>query len=104
MSGWQNSDRRDHLPPNWASLRKACFRRDGNRCTAKNAYGERCPEVAEECDHLGERDDHRLHMLTSLCSWHHGKKSGQQGAAARAKIIRRNKQKFRRTEAHPGLR
>lgn len=104
MPNWAGSDRRDHLPPNWAALRKACFRRDGHRCTALDPNdGTRCPEPATDCDHLGERTDHRLHMLTSLCSWHHNKKSSEQGGEARAKQRARNHHKFRRSEKHPGL-
>lgn len=78
---------------------------DGFQCTALDANtGERCPAPAEECDHIGDRDDHRLKMLRSLCTYHHGKKSGGQGAAARAKAIAQNRNRFRRTETHPGLR
>lgn len=104
MAGWQNSDRRDHLPSNWAALREQRFKMDGYRCTAKDpSTDERCPEPAEECDHLGRRDDHRLHMLTSLCTWHHGKKSGHQGAKAMWARKKAHEKKFRRTEEHPGL-
>jgi hypothetical protein len=75
---------------------------DGHRCTARDAYQERCAEPAEECDHIGDRDDHRIEMLRSLCKWHHGKKSGAQGAEAAAKARAFHNKKFRRTEAHPG--
>lgn len=105
MAGWQNSDRRDHLPGNWQALRKAVFRRDGHRCTAADPNtGLRCPEPAEECDHVGKRDDHRLSQLTSLCRWHHGKKTGAQGAKAAHIARAKANKRFRRVEEHPGLR
>lgn len=105
MPNWQGSDRRQHLPSNWAHLRKQVFRRDGHQCTAKNAVtGERCTEPAEECDHLGDRDDHRLEMLTSLCAWHHAQKSGKQGADAWNKKRQEISNRFRRREDHPSSR
>lgn len=104
MGGWQNSDRRSHLPSNWRALREQRFRMDGYRCTAIDPNtDERCPEPAEECDHIGRRDDHRIHMLRSLCSWHHGQKTGRQGAAASNAARRSHHKKFRRTDDHPGL-
>ncbi|MEX1655530.1 hypothetical protein ABZ960_20475 [Streptomyces pseudovenezuelae] len=41
--------------------------------------------------------------LRSLCSWHHRKKSGAEGAAAKAAKRRALAKKFNRTERHPGL-
>lgn len=103
MTGWQNSDRRQHLPSNWTTLRKQRFRMDGFRCTHRNDAGQRCPSPAEECDHIGDRTDHRIEMLRSLCRYHHGKKTGAQGAWATHAVRRKNAQKFKRVEAHPGL-
>lgn len=100
--GWETSDRREHLPPNWRSLRRQCFSRDGYRCVAILSNGLRCKEVPTECDHIGDRDDHRLEMLQSLCEFHHGKKTGQQGAAAKWKAKRRIESKFFKPESHPG--
>lgn len=104
MSGWQSSDRRDRLPSNWSSLRAQTFRRDGFRCTARDAYGQRCDEPAEECDHVVPGDDHSLHNLTSLCTWHHKKKSSKEGAVAKARAARSKRLRFNRVETHPGLR
>lgn len=103
MPGWQNSDRRQFLPPNWPQLREQRFKIDGYRCTAMLSDDTRCTGPAEECDHIGKRTDHRIEKLRSLCSWHHARKSSREGAMAKAKILRANSQKFRRTEAHPGL-
>lgn len=103
MPGWKNSNRREDLPSNWDAIRLQRFRIDGNRCTWTNVYDERCLGPAEECDHIGKRTDHRIEMLRSLCSHHHGIKSGQEGAAAKSAVWRENNSKFRRTEEHPGL-
>ncbi|OKI45100.1 HNH endonuclease [Micromonospora sp. CB01531] len=103
MPNWQNSDRRDRLPPNWDAIRKRVLKRDGYRCRATNVYGERCDERAVDVDHIKRDDDHSEDALQSLCEWHHDKKSGAEGARARAAIRRRHAQKFRRTEGHPGL-
>lgn len=104
MPGWVNSDRREHLPKDWERRRQQRFAIDGYRCTAEMNDGSRCPEPAEECDHINGRDQHDVHRdLRSLCSWHHAKKSSREGAQARARILRRNAQKFRRTEVHPSL-
>lgn len=100
---WEGSDRREHLPPDWQARRLRRFKMDGYRCTAVNVYGERCEEPAEECDHIGSRDDHRLEMLRSLCTWHHGKKSARQGNRAAYQRRRKIDERFRRTETHPGL-
>ena len=72
MPNWEGSDRRSFLPSNWPALRQKRFRLDGYQCTAKDANtGLRCTGPAEECDHIGDREDHRIEMLRSLCSWHH---------------------------------
>lgn len=102
MSQWANSDRRSRLPADWAKLRKQVFARDGYRCTSRMTDGSRCPDPAAECDHVRRGDDHRLENLTSICVWHHGKKSGLEGGQARADKWRKNNRKFRRSEAHPG--
>lgn len=101
--GWEKSNRRFDLPKNWESLRKQVFARDGYRCTDEDARtGLRCSRPAEECDHLGKRTDHRLEMLTSLCTYHHSLKSASQGAAASQRNRERISQRFRRTEREPG--
>lgn len=102
MANWKGSTRRVSLPPNWSSLREKCFRRDGYQCTAENANtGERCTSPAEECDHVGDRYDHSLANLASLCSWHHGQKSGKQGADSLHRRRQTNLSRFRRDTVHP---
>lgn len=100
---WEGSDRRQELPPDWDTRRLRIFRRDGYRCTHRDVYGERCTGPAEECDHIVPGGDHSDENLRSLCSWHHGKKSGAEGARAAYLNRKRHDRKFRRTEVHPGL-
>ena len=103
MPNWEGSDRRDRLPPDWHRIRIRILRRDGHRCTAKDANGVRCPELATDVDHVVAGDDHRDTNLASLCGWHHQRKSSREGAAARAAQRRRHDRRFRRSEQHPGL-
>ena len=103
MPGWENSDRRQRLPADWPVIRRRILRRDGRRCTVRDAYGVRCSEPATDVDHVLAGDDHRDANLRSVCRWHHQRKSSREGAAARAVQWRRNNRRFRRSEAHPGL-
>lgn len=103
MSGWQGSDRRLRLPPDWDKIRRRILKRDDYRCKVRNTYNERCSEPATEVDHIVAGDDHSESNLQAICSWHHGRKSGAEGAQARAAAIRRSSKKFTRNEAHPGL-
>lgn len=98
--GWETSDRRQFLPPNWEDLRQQVFERDGWRCRWKLPSGARCPRRATDVDHTGDRDDHRLIKLRALCSHHHGKLSSQQGVQAREK--RKAPRKRKRVDRHPG--
>lgn len=94
---WANrpgGSRRSPLPANWSQLRAMCFHRDGYRCVATTLQGERCPERATDCDHIGPHDDHSLSNLRSLCHRHHALITARQAAAARP---RRNRPK----EQHP---
>lgn len=100
---WEGSDRRERLPANWPSTRRRILRRDGHRCTHTDIYGARCPQPATDVDHLVAGDDHRDLNLGSKCAYHHGKKSGAEGGAARAAAIRRHDKKFRRSDPHPGI-
>lgn len=79
------------------------MRRDGHRCTHTDINGARCHEPATDVDHVSPGNDHRDSNLRALCSWHHLKKSGAEGARAKAANLRRQDKKFRRSEAHPGL-
>lgn len=105
MPGWRGSDRKERLPENWAALRKQILRRDGWQCTHIRTDGdgtERCPEVATDVDHIVPGDDHDPSNLRALCRYHHEKKSGAEGARAKAAARRRVARRFLRQEAHPG--
>lgn len=104
MAGWAGSDRKETLPANWESLRQAVFRRDGNRCVIIKRDGRRCWDRDVECDHIGDRNDHRMENLQSVCSWHHLRKSGSQGGKASAAARKKRRDEYRRQpEVHPGL-
>lgn len=105
MTGhWAGSNRRDTLPPDWPARRIAVLRRDGHRCTWRTgpiSDGQTCGKPANQVDHTGHPDDHRLEKLRALCEPHHNRKSSAQGNAARAA---RAAQRLRPVEPHPGLR
>lgn len=103
MPGWEGSDRRLRLPPDWDKIRKRILRRDGYRCRIRDTYSQRCSEPAVDVDHIINNDDHRESNLQAICDWHHKKKSGAEGLIAKAAAIRRAGKKFVRTEVHPGL-
>jgi 5-methylcytosine-specific restriction endonuclease McrA len=103
VSGWQNSDRRDRLPPDWFKIRARVLRRDDHTCTHRDDYGIRCVDLATDVDHINPGDDHSPENLRSLCAWHHQKKSSAEGGRAAQANRRRQDRKFRRTEDHPGL-
>ena len=103
MPGWNGSNRRERLPSDWEKRRQRRLEADGFQCRHVDDYGDRCLEPADDVDHIVPSDDHSHENLQSLCGWHHDKKSGAEGARARAAVRRRHDKKFRRTEGHPGL-
>ncbi len=82
MSGWRDSNRSTHLPPEFLAIRPLIKSRDGYRCTWIEA-GQRCRGPADEVDHIVPGDDHRPVNLRSLCLPHHRKKSSLEGSGAR---------------------
>ena len=103
---WEGSTRKASLPPDWRPLRLAVFERDGWQCThIRSNDGYRCSERNPdrlECDHVGNRLDHSMANLTTLCHWHHLRKSGSQGGKAAAAAPPRVQLK-RPVRQHPGL-
>lgn len=79
---WSGSGRRRELPPDWRARRQQVLNRDGHRCTHID-HGVRCPAAATEVHHLGDKHDHRLEMLASLCAPHHRAETQAEAAAAR---------------------
>ncbi|GGK13130.1 hypothetical protein GCM10010124_02100 [Pilimelia terevasa] len=102
MPDWIGSDRHGRLPPNWKMLRRRTLHRDGHRCTAVSSTGQRCDEPATEVDHIEPGDNHDPSNLRALCTWHHRRKSSQEGGRARAARYRQ-RNRFRRDDPHPGL-
>lgn len=103
MPQWQNSTRRDRLPPDWPRIRKRVLRRDKYLCQHRDADGDLCAAYATDVDHKDRGDDHRLENLQSLCGEHHRAKSSSEGGEALAAHRREINSRFRRTEEHPGL-
>lgn len=100
MSGqWSGSTRRAELPDDWYThIRPAVLTRDGYACVWA-AKGRRCGHLATDVDHVGDRDDHSLGNLRSLCGPHHDARTSQQGNEARWQ-----QRQQRPTERHAGLR
>lgn len=100
MSGaWRGSRRHGQLPKNWADIRKVVKARAGGRCEKLLPSGARCPRRGTDADHVTDPDNHDPSALEWTCSYHHGKKSSQEGAAAKAKTAALWK---RQPEGHPG--
>ena len=96
---WEGSNRSSRLPKDWKSRRLAVLNRDEKQCKVISIEtGMRCTEVATEVDHINPGDNHDLHNLQAICTWHHRKKSSAEGRAAKVKI----EPKFRKPEKHPG--
>lgn len=80
---WDNN-RPTHVP---TPLRDACLTRDGNQCTATRHDGTRCPETTRlEADHrtpTHQGGPTTLDNLTTLCHWHHNRKTQREAAQAR---------------------
>lgn len=96
--GWQGSNRRAELPPNWdTDIRPRILARDGYRCTWRTNY-KRCRATATDVDHIKRGNDHSDANLRSLCDWHHKRKSSAEGNAARQRWSIK-----RPAEKHPGL-
>lgn len=93
------SYRTSPLPANWTQLKRATHKRDGYQCTWIEHDGSRCTVTTDlECDHIGDRDDHSIDNLRTLCTWHHAKRTAAQAVAARLRHTR-----ARPPRRHPGL-
>jgi 5-methylcytosine-specific restriction protein A len=99
VTAWEGSDRRTRLPADWPARRARVLARDSYRCTARWYDDTRCAEPATDVDHVHPGDNDADDNLTSLCGWHHRRKSASEGGtAAHLKRAPRH----RPPEQHPG--
>jgi 5-methylcytosine-specific restriction protein A len=63
--GWENSDRRSRLPPNWPTLVAQVKRRARGRCEATH-HAPGCLGRGRDVDHIVQGDDHSLANLQLL--------------------------------------
>lgn len=94
--GWETSDRKSDLPPNWDRIRIRVLRRDRYICQIRL---QGCTKRASDVDHIGSRTDHSLLNLQSACAHCHGRKSSQEGHNAKRRLRDARK---RPDERHPG--
>lgn len=92
--------RRSPLPSNWPQLKRQVFARDGHHCQYHQLPGGHpCPSAHRlELHHLGADDDHRDHMLLTLCHRHHATITGRNARAIQLRGRRAD------PRPHPGLR
>lgn len=100
---WENSDRHDRLPSDWAKRRRVVLERCGYRCEWDLGGGVRCGERATDVDHIRRGDDHSFANLRGLCAAHHARKSAGEGWAERQRLLKVSRGKFRRVEVHPAF-
>ena len=94
--GWQNSDRRRRLPPQWARIRAEILARDST-CVLCGV------RPSTHCDHIkAKTDDHRPEALQGVCGPCHDQKSSAEGNAAQRANPRPGRK--RPEERHPGIR
>jgi 5-methylcytosine-specific restriction protein A len=104
MPNWEGSSRRRRLPKDWDKIRRRVLNRDQHQCRhIRHDTGKPCREYATEVDHIMAGDDHSDRNLQALCEYHHGQKSGREGAEAKARERRKHDRRLRRTETHPAL-
>lgn len=99
---WAGSTRKATLGPEYHRNRAIVMRRDGRRCQLRTPGI--CIGVATDCDHIGDRLDHRPENMRAVCRpCHQLRSSGQGGAAAGRAARKRRAMRFREAEPHPGL-
>jgi len=99
---WEGSTRRQTLGKDYFRNRAIVMRRDGKRCQLR--IPGLCIGDATDCDHIGDRLDHRPENMRAACRPCHLKRSGEQGGAAAGQAARaRAATRKRPAEPHPGL-
>ena len=91
------------LPPNWGQIRAVVLQRDPicrwGSIESDMANPGLCPNRSTDADHIGNPNDHRPEALRGLCTNHHATRTGRQGSAGKAAVMRTRK---RPKEQHPG--
>jgi 5-methylcytosine-specific restriction protein A len=98
---WNTSKRRKTETQEFKLNRGLAIERDNGRCQALMRDGTQCKDAGTQCDHiisLANGGTDALDNLQMLCSWHHNKKTSQEGRDARKTVSM-----YRPKEAHPGL-
>lgn len=68
---WSGSTRRAELPPDWARRRRQRFEQDDWTCTEPGCTHHDPTGRTLECDHIGDKHDHRIESLRTKCKPHH---------------------------------
>ena len=99
-----SSRRTFRLPPNWGQIRAFVLQRDPicrwGSIEEDMANPGLCPNRSTDADHIGDPNDHSPGALRGLCTNHHATRTGRQGAAGKAAVMRTRK---RPKEQHPGF-
>ena len=99
----QGSWRTVPLPRNWGQIRLFVLQRDPQcrwgSLPEDMANPGLCLNRSTDADHTGDPNDHRPESLRGLCTNHHATRTGRQGAAGKAAVMRTRK---RPKERHPG--
>ena len=99
---WQGSTRRSTLGKDYFRNRAIVMRRDGRQCQIRTPG--LCIGDANQCDHIGDRNDHRPENMRAACEpCHQQRSSGQGGTAAGQARRARATSRYRTPEPHPGL-
>jgi 5-methylcytosine-specific restriction protein A len=93
---WAGSRRAADLPKDWKKRHDYILARDPICMLRTHCHGA----LSEEVDHIGQRTDHRLHMLRGACTPCHTHRTQAQAQAARGAGPTRR----RPVEQHPGIR
>jgi 5-methylcytosine-specific restriction enzyme A len=105
MTAHRGSWRSSPLPGNWGSIRRAVLQRDPVcRWGLLPDEDGPCRLPSQDCDHIGEPDDHRPEMLRGLCPGHHRVRTRKQtSAAVSAGMKRWHGRRLRPPDKHPGF-
>jgi 5-methylcytosine-specific restriction protein A len=100
---WEGSTRKQRLPSDWdGPIRRRILRRDNYECQVRLPNGRLCLETAIAVDHIIPGDDHRDENLRAICDPCHATKSGSEGGTSTSRKRAEIRNRFRRTEPHPG--